>query len=35
MEMIDTREDHEDCYADQCLAPTAGTVDNECVVAKP
>jgi hypothetical protein len=33
MEMIDVREDHEDCYADQCLAPTAGTIDNECVVA--
>lgn len=24
---------HEDCYADQCLADTAGTIDNECGVA--
>jgi len=24
---------HEDCYADQCLAITAGTPDNECGVA--
>ena len=26
---------HENCYADQCLAETSGTIDNECKVAKP
>jgi hypothetical protein len=34
LEWIEGSEDkHENCYADQCLADTAGTPDNECGVA--
>ena len=29
----DEEDIHQDCYADQCLADTSGTIDNECRVA--
>jgi len=29
----DEEDIHQDCYADQCLADTSGTIDNECGVA--
>jgi hypothetical protein len=33
VEASESMDAHKDCYADQCLADTAGTPDNECGVA--